>query len=58
MTHRDEINNMSNEELAKKFIEINACVCYMCAYNKDCEGNNIDVCKKGIEEWLNMEVEE
>ena len=59
MTHRDQINNMSNEELAYKI--------YILGYNpfacKDAciEKGNCYTGKRCIDniiEWLNMEVEE
>ena len=58
MTHRDEINNMSNEELAEfitiVFVEsVKKIYGLDDAYEKECQK-----CTEDITEWLNMEVEE
>lgn len=53
-THRDEINNMSNEELVNWYRQR---PCLSCANNKY-EHCGRRSCTKGMIEWLNMEVEE
>lgn len=54
MTHRDQINNMSNEELVAWAGEK---ACRKCAYEKieNCVRKS---CVNGMIEWLNMEAEE
>lgn len=55
MTNRDELNNMTNEELSE-FIATSFIKCAYCVYKNDsCE---LLKCTDGITEWLESEMEE
>ena len=53
-THREQLNKMSNEELAEMLAYG---LCQYCIYGESgkCFGRS---CEQGILDWLNMEVEE
>ena len=59
MTNYERIKGMSAEELAKLLSNENDCECY-CAFTKNGKCNafgGLNKCKKGVELWLNSEVE-
>lgn len=59
MTHRDEINNMSNEELAEFLtIEIVNILKNSRTKHYKLDDTHIQGCIKDVTEWLNTEVEE
>ena len=57
-TNREQLNQMSNEELAGILASAQD-ACYYCSYgdNTNCDCNSIQ-CKNNILEWLNQESEE
>lgn len=60
MTNYDRIKSMSVEEMAKLLINESDCERY-CAFTKNGKCNafaGFNECNKGIELWLNSEVEE
>lgn len=60
MTNYDRIKSMSAEEMAKLLSNVNHCERH-CAFTKSGKCNafgGLNECKKGVELWLNSEVEE